>query len=58
MANKLTRQTNLIHLAEMLQVSKLIKRENRTDFEKGIQEPLVTGLAIFVNRYMFYGDFR
>jgi len=28
MAKKLTRQTNLIHLAEMLQVSKLTKRES------------------------------
>jgi hypothetical protein len=43
MAKKLTRQTNLIHLAEMLRVSKLTKRENRTDFEKGLREPLLTG---------------
>ena len=59
MANKLTRQTNLIHLAEMLRVSKLTKRENRTDFEKGIREPLLTGLVVFVNRYVCsMADFR
>jgi hypothetical protein len=52
MAKKLTIQTNLIHLAEMLQVSMLIKRENRTDFENGIREPLLTGLVVFVNRYV------
>jgi hypothetical protein len=52
MAKKLTRQTNLIHLAVMLRVSKLIKREDRTDFEKGIQELLLTGLVVFVNRYV------
>jgi hypothetical protein len=56
---KKTRHASLIHLAEMLQVSKLTKRENRTDFEKGIREPLLTGLVIFVNRYVrSVADFR
>ena len=36
MPKKITRQTNLIHLAGTLQVSKLIKRESGTDFEKGM----------------------
>jgi len=59
MAKRLTRQTNLIRLAEMLQVSKLTKRENRTDFEKRIREPLLTGLVVFVNRYVrSMADFR
>ena len=59
MAKKRIRQTNLIHLAEMLHVSKLIKREIGTDFEKGIREPLLTGLAVFVNRYVrSMADFR
>ncbi len=52
MANKLTRQTSLIRLAEILRVSKLTKRENRTDFEKGIRDPLLTGLVVFVNSYV------
>jgi hypothetical protein len=59
MAKKLTRQTNLIHLAEMLQVSELTKLENRIDFEKGILEPLLTGLVVFVKSLcMFYGGFQ
>ena len=59
MAKTLTRQTNLIRLAEMLQVNELAKRENRIDFEKGIGEPLLTGLVVFVNRYVCsMADFR
>jgi hypothetical protein len=58
-AKKLTRQTNLIHLAEMLGVNKVIKRESGTDFEKGIREPLLTGLVVFVNPYVCpMADFR
>jgi hypothetical protein len=59
MVNKLTRQTNLIHLAELLRVNKLTKRDNKTDFEKRIREPLLTGLVVFVNRYVrSMADFR
>jgi len=56
-AKKMTRQTNLIHLAGTLQVSKLIKRERGTDFEKDIRETLLTRLVVFVNRYLFCGRF-
>jgi hypothetical protein len=42
-----------------LQVSEPIKLENRTDFEKGIREPLLTGLVVFVNRCVrSMADFR
>ena len=57
-AKKTIRQTNLIHMAGTLDVSKLIARESGTAFEKCIQEPLLTGLVVFVNRYMFYGGFQ
>jgi len=36
-AKKMTRQTNPIHMAVTLHVSKLIKRESGTNIEKSIQ---------------------
>jgi len=45
-------------MAGTLRVSKLTARESRIAFEKSIQVPLLTGLVVFDNRYMFYADFR
>ena len=54
---KKTRKTKLIHLRGTRQVSKLIKRESGIAFKKGIREPLLTELVVFINRYIFYGGF-
>jgi hypothetical protein len=55
---KVIRQTNLIRLSTPLQVSRLIKRESDSVFEKGILKPLITRLAVIVSRYMFYVRFQ
>jgi hypothetical protein len=39
-------------------VIKPIKRESGADFEKGIGDPFIIELVVFVNRYMFYGGFQ
>ena len=54
----MARRTKSIHLAGRLQVSKLIERESETDFEKDIRDPLLIGLVVFINRYLFCGGFR